>query len=63
MITRSKTASIQKDEIKKRQLDQNIQYLMKYIGTNKTRLNFILDYLKMRELFEERQKILELCAL
>lgn len=59
MITRSKSESLKLKQAEEKKLNANIDYLKSYIGKNKVRLNFIVDYLRMRNLNKERQIIVD----
>lgn len=57
MMTRSQTETQKQKLYEDQKLSININYLKSYIGTNETRYNFIVDYLRMRNLNKEREII------
>lgn len=59
MLTRNKTELLRQKQIEEQKMQININYLKSYIGKNKVRFNFIVDYLKMRDLNKERQIIVD----
>lgn len=55
MMTRSQTETQKQKLYEDQKLSININYLKSYIGKNETRYNFIVDYLRMRNLNKERE--------
>jgi hypothetical protein len=57
MMTRSQSEIQRQKLIEDQKLSANINYLKSYIGTSKIRYQFIVDYLRMRNLNKEREII------